>query len=240
VACSLITTVHCVSHAKTQAWQLCVFAFPQLKAVTSWSPRDLLTGGFYIAGKSTSREEWLQHVLLQVTDRRPKCHSASLVPLVKEIGDSLIATYNTVGRILGYLTLVQFMSHTVEWYGNITMAGRHVRIYNMAEAYFGTSKDRLTNANQISVKVVWWSGSDLKQTSPRCKFTALSIYQLSCYWDANSSSAIQKTPWILCEPMIHNHTHNRPSPVPILSQTNRVHVPTIFLENPFQYPHIYA
>ena len=61
-------------------------------------------------------------------------------------------------------------------------------------------------------------------------------------WEANRFSANQDIPRILLKPKVHHRLHNTPSPVPILTKTNPVHVspPTSLLQDPFWYPPIYA
>jgi hypothetical protein len=50
-------------------------------------------------------------------------------------------------------------------------------------------------------------------------------------WEANSSSAVQQIPSILCNTKVHYRIHKRSSPLPIVSQINPLHVsPSHFLK----------
>jgi hypothetical protein len=60
-----------------------------------------------------------------------------------------------------------------------------------------------------------------------------SLRQQSPSWEANSSSANQKSTRYLWNPQVHYTIHNSPSPVSILSQTNPVHA----LLSHFMKPH---
>ena len=48
-------------------------------------------------------------------------------------------------------------------------------------------------------------------------------------WEANWYAASQEIPRISRNPKVHYHTHKRPPPVPILGQSNPVHIPTSHL-----------
>ena len=47
--------------------------------------------------------------------------------------------------------------------------------------------------------------------------------------EANSFAASQEIPHILCNPKVHYRTHKRPPTVPLLGQSNPVHIPTSHL-----------
>ena len=48
-------------------------------------------------------------------------------------------------------------------------------------------------------------------------------------WEANWFAASQEIPRISWNPKVHYRTHKRPPPIPILGQTNPVHIPTSHL-----------
>ena len=48
-------------------------------------------------------------------------------------------------------------------------------------------------------------------------------------WEANWFAASQEIPRISRNSKVHYRTHKRPPPVPILGQSNPVHIPTIHL-----------
>jgi len=57
-------------------------------------------------------------------------------------------------------------------------------------------------------------------------YTILLTMQQSPSWEDNRFSDNQQIPRILENPVVHYRIHNCPSPVPILSQLDSVHVPT--------------
>jgi len=50
-------------------------------------------------------------------------------------------------------------------------------------------------------------------------------------WDADSLSASQEIPLVLCNPKVHYSVHNRPPLVPVLSQMNPVHILSLYFYN---------
>jgi hypothetical protein len=50
-------------------------------------------------------------------------------------------------------------------------------------------------------------------------------------WEANTSSASQEIPCILCNLKVHYHIHESPPPVPIPSQINPVHALSSYFLN---------
>ena len=68
-----------------------------------------------------------------------------------------------------------------------------------------------------------------------CLCVLVQIYTLtysivqSPSWEANWFAASQEIPLILWNPNVHYRTQNRPPPVPILGQSNPVHIPTSHL-----------
>ena len=72
-------------------------------------------------------------------------------------------------------------------------------------------------------------------TSPKCSRVPLYYYLLtysmlqSPSWEANWFAVSQEIPRISQNPNVHYRTHKRPPPVPILGQTNPIHIPTSHL-----------
>jgi hypothetical protein len=99
-----------------------------------------------------------------------------------------------------FLTLVQIMLHIAEWYGNITIIGRHVRICNnRVVVYFRISQERLRNAsNRISQdgsvdRPRFGTDAFHTQVDSIINIPSNSMQQ-SPSWEADSSSATQEIP----------------------------------------------
>jgi len=54
-------------------------------------------------------------------------------------------------------------------------------------------------------------------------------------WEANLFAASQEIPRILRNPKVYYRTHKPPPTVPILGQTNPVHIPTSHTESYYYY-----
>ena len=66
------------------------------------------------------------------------------------------------------------------------------------------------------------------QSSSEAYLLTYSMVQ-SPSWEANWFAASQETPRISRNPKVHYRTHKRPPPVPILGQSNPLHIPTSHL-----------
>jgi hypothetical protein len=59
------------------------------------------------------------------------------------------------------------------------------------------------------------------------QFSPFLLYSMKqCSWEANRFSASQEIPHILWNPKVYYHLHKFPPPVPVLSQIDRVNIPT--------------
>ena len=122
-----------------------------------------------------------------------------------------------------------------EWYktGRTMLRARELRQMIQSRVVFNKLSVFLVPV--LELRVAWalycqrhWQWHWSRQVKHLTAILTYSMVQ-SPSWEANWFAASQEIPRISRNPKVHYRTHKRPPPIPILSQTNPVHIPTSHL-----------